>query len=98
MLRDKIDNYIQKNNQFVKINKSIKNLETIIPANTNLIISNQYLEKIIQKEKEIEEIITQNDKEREEQFIIVKNNVKKNNNFYDDNFDNIIGEIEEKKK
>jgi hypothetical protein len=93
MLKDKIDNFNPKNNQFVKIHKSIKKLETTIPANTNLTISNQYLEKIIQKEKEIEEIVNQ--KEKEEQFIIVKNNVK-NNNLYDDNFDYIIDEIEEK--
>jgi hypothetical protein len=70
-------------------------LETTIPANTNLTISNQYIEKSIEKEKEIEEIINKKDKEKEEQFII-KNNVKKNNNLYDDNFIDIIDEIEEK--
>jgi hypothetical protein len=55
MLKDKIDNYNSQNNQFVKIHKSIKNLETTIHADINLIISNQYMEEIIQKE--IEEII-----------------------------------------
>ena len=96
-LKKNIINLIPKNNQLVKIHKSIKKLETTIPANTNLTISNQCMEKIIQKDKEIEEIITQKNKEKEKQFIIVKNNVNKNNNFYDDNFDDIIKEIEVEK-
>jgi hypothetical protein len=61
-LKTHIIDLISKNKEITKIHESIKKLETTIPANTNLTISNQYLEKIIQKEKEIEEIINQKDK------------------------------------
>jgi len=50
---NKIDDVILKNNEIIKIHKTIKKLETIIPANTNISISNQYLEQIIQKDKVI---------------------------------------------
>ncbi len=51
----KLKKQLEKDN--VKhIQKSIKKLETAIPANTNLILSNQLIEKIIQKDKKIEEL------------------------------------------
>lgn len=42
----------------------------------------------------MKKLLIKKNKEKEEQFIIVKNNVNKNNNFYNDNFDDIIKEIE----
>jgi hypothetical protein len=53
---DKINNCIIKNNDVMKIHKTIKKLETSIPANTNLNISNQYLEQILNKDKLIEKL------------------------------------------
>ena len=53
LLMNKIDDVLSKNNKIMKIHKSIKKLETNIPANTNLTISNQFIEKLIQKDKEI---------------------------------------------
>jgi len=47
MSMDKIVNTISKNNEIIKIHKTIKKLETYIPSNTNISISNQYLEQII---------------------------------------------------
>ncbi len=52
---EKTNNFNNFNN-INKIHSSIKKLETTIPANTNLIISNQLMEKIIQKDKIIEEL------------------------------------------
>jgi hypothetical protein len=63
LLMDKINDIISKNNEIIKIHKTIKKLETTIPANTNINISNQYLEQIIQKDKVIEKLNkTNNDK------------------------------------
>ena len=55
-LKKQIEDHTIKNNHIIKIHKSIKKLETNIPANTNLTISNQFIEKLIQKDKEIEEL------------------------------------------
>ena len=98
ILMDKINNFIPKNNEIIKMHKTIKKLETTIPANTNLTISNQYLEKILEKDKEIEQIITQKNKEKEDKFIIIKNNTKKNIDLYDYNLYDIMEEIEEKQE
>lgn len=63
LLMNKINDIISKNNKIIKIHKTIKKLETTIPANTNINISNQYLEQIIQKDKVIEKFNkTNNDK------------------------------------
>jgi hypothetical protein len=57
--------------KLLKIHKTIKRLESIIPANTNLTISNQYLEKIIQKDKEIEELIIKYTPKKEKKIDIL---------------------------
>jgi len=72
LLMEKIDNLIPKTNEITKIHKTIKKLETTIPANTNLAISNQYLEKILEKDKEIEQIINQKDKEKKKNLLLLK--------------------------
>ncbi len=56
-LRKEINNLTQKPNEIKKIHKTIKKLEKTIPTNTNLSINNQFLEKLIQKDKKIEELI-----------------------------------------
>jgi hypothetical protein len=71
LLIDKNNNSISKNNEIVKIHKTIKKLESTIPANTNLTISNQYLEKIIQKDKEIEELIIKHTNKKENKIDIL---------------------------
>ena len=63
LLVNKINDVMSKNNEMTKIHKTIKMLETTIPTNTNINISNQYLEQIIQKDKVIEKLTkTNNDK------------------------------------
>jgi len=57
LLIDKMNNFFIQNNEIIKIHKTIKKLETAIPANTNLSISNQLVEQIIQKDKKIEELV-----------------------------------------
>jgi uncharacterized C2H2 Zn-finger protein len=83
ILINKIENITPKNNEIIKIHKTIKKLETNIPANTNLTISNQFIEKLIQKDKEIEELT-------------IKHVPKKvNESLYNDNeFDKLLAEIE----
>ena len=83
LLMDKIDGMMTKNNEIIKIHKSIKKLETNIPANTNLTISNQFIEKLIQKDKEIEKLT-------------IKQIPKKVNKIIDedDEFDKLVAELE----
>lgn len=45
-----------KSSQLKNIKKTIKNLESSIPANSNLEISNQLVNKIIEKDKKIDEL------------------------------------------
>jgi hypothetical protein len=78
---DKIDNYVCKTNE---LNKSIKKLETSIPANTNVIIANQLIDKIIEKDKKMEEM----------EEIIVSYKPKKYNKLLDNDYTDII-EIED---
>lgn len=51
-------NYINSLKQLNNINKTIKKLESTIPAQTNLVIANQFVDKIIEKDKEIENLNT----------------------------------------
>jgi hypothetical protein len=51
-----INKSIPETKEIMNIHKSIKKLETIIPANTNLTLNNQFLEQIIQKDKMIENL------------------------------------------
>jgi len=77
LLKNQIFKSVPKTNQINKIHKSIKKLETTIPANTNLSISNQLVEKLIQKDKQLEKLITVNTN-------------KPKANFPDDNFEDLI--------
>ena len=81
---NKIDNYVCKTNE---INKSIKKLETSIPANTNVIIANQLIDKIIEKDKKMEKM----------QEIIVSSKPKIYNKILDDDYTDIV-KIEDKVK
>ena len=79
-LKKQMFKIIPKNNELVKINKSIKNLETNIPANTNLNISNQFIEKLIQKEKEIEELTIKQVYDKEYEKLLFEDTKKIKNN------------------
>ena len=82
---DKIDNFVCKTNE---LNKSIKKLETSIPANTNVIIANQLIDKIIEKDKKMEKM----------EEIIVSYKPKKYNKLLDDDYiiKEDIKQVEEK--
>jgi len=76
---DKVSDLVVKNNQINQIHKTIKKLESTIPANTNLSISSQLVEQIIQKDKQLEE------------FIVVKNNSNNfKSNIPNDDFNDLI--------
>ena len=76
---NKLNKNDSNNNQINQIHNTIKKLETSIPANTNLTISSQLVEQLIQKDKQLEEFITQKN-----------NNLKSKSNIPDDNFDDLL--------
>ena len=95
LLMDKIDGIMTKNNEIMKIHKTIKKLETSIPANTNINISNQYLEQIIQKDKVIEKLNkTNNSKIDDLENDELENNESENNESENNELNNM--EIENK--
>ena len=82
--------------QIPKINSNIKKLESSIPANSNLEISNQLVNKIIEKEKKINELdnelnlinemIGHNDKQKiQDKITIIDDTICKNNINYNIN-------------
>ena len=82
--------------QIPKINSNIKKLESSIPANSNLEISNQLVNKIIEKEKKIDELDNEinliNDKHKiQGKITIIDDTIFKNNiNEFDNKPINLI--------
>jgi hypothetical protein len=89
--------------QIPKINSNIKKLESSIPANSNLELSNQLVNKIIEKEKkinelgnEINELIGNDDKQKIKGKITIINDIKNNNNLINLILNNQIIQFREK--
>jgi hypothetical protein len=98
-LKQQISNLIPKKNEITKIHKTIKKLETSIPANTNLVISNQLVEQLIIKDKRIEQLIDTSSKMNNKINLANDNKINlTNDNKIDDTNINIIEKDEKEEK